>query len=226
MKAGRKKIIGNEKCPRHYCNKFGRYNPEPKISWNTKLNNDKKRSYFQFIHNDGTRHNLGIAEEPPLLTKSIDHLRKLAEAIRSPDWKWKNDREEAYLVDSLEKGNFVPINRKYRQYKRDRAREQWRKPYQRSIDIDTNEKYRIHDLAIRMSRARQRILDEAVYLEMLYPHEAPKTMLTKAIKSVLDLKEEEEKFSTDHVTKIIQRRVEQLRELDRRVDDQLVELKL
>ena len=224
--AGRKKIIGNKKCPRRYCNKLGRYNPKPKVSWNTKLDKEKKRFYFQFIHNDGTRHNLGIAEEPfPLLIQSIDHLRKLSDAARAPDWKWKDDKEEGYLLDCLHKGDFGPINRKYRQYKRDRAREVWREPYQRSNDIDTQEKEQIDELTVSVFNATAKIIDEAIYLEELHPHEDPKTMLTKAIKNVLDLKEEE-KFGTEHVTKIFERRVEQLQELDRRLADKLAELKV
>jgi hypothetical protein len=59
-------VIGNEKCP-HIdkksgiadCEKLGRYNPKPTISWNNKRKFDKKREYRQFIHNDGTIHNLG-----------------------------------------------------------------------------------------------------------------------------------------------------------------------
>jgi hypothetical protein len=58
------KIIGKEKCPHigkdgKQCNKPGRYNPNPKVSWNNKRKLDKKREYAQFIHNDGTRHNIG-----------------------------------------------------------------------------------------------------------------------------------------------------------------------
>ena len=44
-------------------------------------------------------------------------------------------------------------------------------------------------------------------------------------KNVLDLKESEE-CSTEHVTKVFQRRVEQLKEFDRRVNDQLAKLKV
>jgi hypothetical protein len=59
-------VVGNEKCP-HIdkksgiadCEKLGRYNPKPTISWNNKRKFDKKREYRQFIHNDGTMHNLG-----------------------------------------------------------------------------------------------------------------------------------------------------------------------
>ena len=59
-------MVGNEKCP-HIdkksgiadCEKLGRYNPKPTISWNNKRKFDKKREYQQFIHNDGTIHNLG-----------------------------------------------------------------------------------------------------------------------------------------------------------------------
>ena len=60
----RLKIIGTEKCPHpnregKTCNKEGRYNPKPVISWNNKRKFDMKREYLQFIHNDGTTHNLG-----------------------------------------------------------------------------------------------------------------------------------------------------------------------
>ena len=62
----RLKVVGNEKCPHidkksgvSDCQKLGRYGPKPMISWNTKRKFDKKREYLQFIHNDGTIHNLG-----------------------------------------------------------------------------------------------------------------------------------------------------------------------
>jgi hypothetical protein len=61
---GRHKIDGKEKCPHigkdgKRCNKPGRYNPKPMVSWNNKRKSDKKREYAQFIHNDGTIHNIG-----------------------------------------------------------------------------------------------------------------------------------------------------------------------
>ena len=62
----RVKIIGYDRCPRvdkksgsADCGKLGRYNPKPMISWNNRRKVDKKREYRQFIHNDGTIHNLG-----------------------------------------------------------------------------------------------------------------------------------------------------------------------
>ena len=60
------KVVGSEKCPHidkksgnSDCQKLGRYSPKPMISWNNKRKFDKKREYQQFIHNDGTIHNLG-----------------------------------------------------------------------------------------------------------------------------------------------------------------------
>ena len=62
------KIVGKDKCPHigkdgKRCNKPGRYNPNPMLSWNNKRKLDKKREYSQFIHNDGTRHNIGPYKE-------------------------------------------------------------------------------------------------------------------------------------------------------------------
>ena len=60
------KIIGEDKYPHinkksglQDCNKLGRFNPKPMVSWNTKRQFDNKREYAQFIHNDDTIHNLG-----------------------------------------------------------------------------------------------------------------------------------------------------------------------
>ena len=59
-------MVGNEKCPHideksgiSDYQKLGRYRSKPMISWNKKRKFDKKREYLQFIHNDGTIHNLG-----------------------------------------------------------------------------------------------------------------------------------------------------------------------
>jgi hypothetical protein len=62
------KIIGNDKCPHldkdgKQCNILGRYASKPMTSWNNKHNLDKKRQYWQFIHDDGTRHNIGSFKE-------------------------------------------------------------------------------------------------------------------------------------------------------------------
>ena len=54
----RNRIIGKDECPHEHCGKMGRYATRPMISWNTTRKFDKKREYSQFIHNDGSRHNI------------------------------------------------------------------------------------------------------------------------------------------------------------------------
>jgi hypothetical protein len=64
------RITGTEKCTHKNkktglqdCNKLGRFSQKPMISWNKFDKTGKKRAYYQFIHNDGTRHNIESVEQ-------------------------------------------------------------------------------------------------------------------------------------------------------------------
>lgn len=90
------KITGNNKCPhlskvgKPDCDKLGRDNPKPMISWNNKQKFPQKREYWQFIHNDGTRHNIGPYKQYYLkkikghpFETTLRGLYELEESVRS-----------------------------------------------------------------------------------------------------------------------------------------------
>src|SRR5437867_2459769 len=90
------KIIGNEKCS-HVgkdgnpdCNKLGRDSSKPMVSWNNTQRFPRKREYWQFIHNDGTRHNIGSYKDYELkkikghfFEEHIKNFRELTETYYS-----------------------------------------------------------------------------------------------------------------------------------------------
>jgi hypothetical protein len=143
------KIIGNEKCIHinkktgiQDCDKLGRINPKPVISWNNKRKFDRnnKRQYVEFIHNDGTSHILGKFNDYRLnqmkgnpfedLFKALTTLASvfhdvgnLFYKIAEASLKWNlTDIEKRVLVDASRQGDFEPIIKKYKQseYKRRR----------------------------------------------------------------------------------------------------------
>jgi hypothetical protein len=139
------RIIGTEECTHvnkktalQDCNKLGRFNPKPKVSWNNKRKFDKKREYAEFIHNDGTSHILGkfndyrlsqmkgnpfedlfkgLTTLASLFHDSSNFFYNIAEA--SLNWNL-TDIEERFLINAMREGNFEPIIKKFKQseYKR------------------------------------------------------------------------------------------------------------
>ena len=160
------KIIGNEKCTHvnkktglQDCNKKGRINPKPVISWNNKLKFDRnnKRQYVEFIHNDGTSHILGRFDDYRLnqmkgepsedLFKGLITLASLFHytsnffyRVAQASLKWNLTKlEERFLVDAMREGNLEPLITKYKQIERARRRQN----YDDSQDVD-KEGYRIY----------------------------------------------------------------------------------
>jgi hypothetical protein len=134
------KIIGHEKCPHvnkksgKNCNKRGRYNLKPMISWNSKLNFDnyRKRQYFQFIHNDGTRHNIPSpsSEEDEQDQKQQEDEKKerrlhntISKAALTTPWLEMLEpthREE--ILNKFKAGNKDPLIKSFRQFDSQRRR--------------------------------------------------------------------------------------------------------
>jgi hypothetical protein len=135
------RIIGTEKCTHvnkktnnRDCNKLGRHNPKPMISWNSKDKTGKKRKYFQFIHNDGTRHNIESYDDHWLnqikghpyeeLLRNLNSFENICYAssriwgkIADASLRWPlKDGEEQFLHDCLRQGDFEPIIKKYHEY--------------------------------------------------------------------------------------------------------------
>lgn len=161
------KIIGNEKCTHinrktrvRDCDKLGRFNPKPVISWNNqrKFDRNNKRQYVEFIHNDGTSHILGkfndyrlsqmkgnpfedlfkgLVTLASLFHVSSNFFYKIAEA----SLKWNlTDIEERFLVDAMREGNFEPLITRYKQSEYDRRKQ----IYDDSKDAN-EEKFRNYD---------------------------------------------------------------------------------
>jgi hypothetical protein len=141
---GRIKIIGKEKCPHpnkktgeRDCNKRGRLNPKPMVSWNTKLNFDqhRKRQYFQFIHNNGTRHNISISttqgtekrpseEEQKDAKKESRLYNTIRKASLTTPWLLRlkpADREN--ILSQFAAGNKGPLIESFKQYDSSRRRD-------------------------------------------------------------------------------------------------------
>jgi len=249
MKAGRRKLPANEKCPhvnrktrKPDCGKMGRLGHNPIVSWDTMHKNGKKRYYYQFIHEDGTRHNVET-EEQHFLNEIKGHpleayilgfydaankikifanaLHIVANASRTPEWGWK-DGEEERLINALDRWDFEPLITKYKSYSKRRGRKIYKESQeandQKYYDYDPDERERINKLT-------ERVFQQARFLENLYPNEDPKTILTLAVKKVLGIKEAE--FSTsDDLKKVIRRRYEQGEDLLRRVNERIAEMKL
>jgi hypothetical protein len=132
------RITGTEKCTHKNkktglqdCNKLGRFSQKPMISWNKFDKTGKKRAYYQFIHNDGTRHNIESVEQHRLnrmkghpfedLFKGINTLTNFFSKIAEASLKWNlTETEERFLIDALRQGDFEPIIKKFKQseYKR------------------------------------------------------------------------------------------------------------
>lgn len=111
------------------------------ISWNRYDKTGKKRYYYQFIHNDGTRHNIESFEQHRLnqmkghpfedlfkgLTNMVSvfhHSSNFFYKIAEASSKWNlTDIEERFLLDALRQGNFEPIIKKYNQYEHERRRQ-------------------------------------------------------------------------------------------------------
>lgn len=156
----RTKIIGTEKCTHvnkktglQDCNKLGRFSKKPMISWNKFdfKKTGRKRAYFQFIHNDGTRHNIESYEDHWLsqikghpdeeLLRNLNTFQnfcydssRLLGKIKKASLRWplKDAAEERYLVDAMRKGDFKPTLKKYQEYEHDRRL----KIYERSQDAN------------------------------------------------------------------------------------------
>lgn len=149
LRLARIKILGTEKCTHvnkktglQDCNKLGRINPKPVISWNNKLKFDKnkKRQYVEFIHNDGTSHILGRFDDYRLsqmkghpledLFKGVIILANANHAIANAfnkiaeaSLKWNLTKmEERFLVDAMREGNLEPLITKYKQKEHERRR--------------------------------------------------------------------------------------------------------
>jgi hypothetical protein len=141
------RIIGTEKCSHKNkktglqdCNKLGRFSQKPMISWNKFDKTGKKRKYFQFIHNDGTRHNIESFEKHRLnqmkgnpsedlfkgfviLGNAFAAIENLFKKIAEASLKWDlKEGEKQILLNALRQRNFEPIIKKYNQSEHDRRR--------------------------------------------------------------------------------------------------------
>ena len=162
----RTKIIGTEKCTHvtkktdiRDCNKLGRFSNKPMISWNKFefAKTGKKRKYFQFIHNDGSRHNIESYEDhwlnqikghpyEELLDANKFHnicyaSSRLFGKIADASLRWPlKDGEEQFLLDSLRRRNFEPVIKKYHEYEHERRL----KVYERSqiVNEERDRNYR------------------------------------------------------------------------------------
>jgi hypothetical protein len=162
------KKIGTQKCPHidkktgKHCNKSGRHNPNAMMSWNNSRGYDVKfnrtRAYMQFIHNDGTRHNIGTYENHRLnqfvghpfeklliqfnaLSSNCYGFSNLLNKIAEASLKWDlKDGEEQKLLDALRKSDFKPLIKKYRQYEHNRRK----KIYEKSLEAN-DKRYRSYD---------------------------------------------------------------------------------
>jgi len=155
------RIIGNEKCTHpnkktglQDCPKLGRFKDKPMISWNTKHDKPgKKRYYRQFIHNDGTRHNIANFEEYRLNEmkgnvleelynaciklartheKLGDFFHKVAKASRQWDL---SESEWNFLTDSMKHGDFEPIINKYKEHEYKRRQQIYKDSQDKNDEI-------------------------------------------------------------------------------------------
>lgn len=195
---GRVKIIGHDRCPHvnrksktgKHCNKLGRYSSKPMVTWNTKLKFDeqRKRRYFQFIHNDGTRHNIGSMQDDEQqggsqsgsttgtrTKKDIRLYNTIKKAALTTGWLIDlKSAEFDYITNQFKAGNSGPLIESFRAYDGQRRRI----IYERSHGVERelwwyrqSHVYDIYD-AIRDFVTIDVPLDEALLQRVLRPETA------------------------------------------------------